>query len=308
MSVHVDVAVCTCRRPALIVQTLQSLLRQNVSPELIKSWRIIVVDNDYRQSGRDPVLSVAHDAPVPVIYSCEPKPGIPFARNHALNRMDPAADYFCFLDDDEVADPFWLQRLVEAVIKYRCDVIQGVVLPVYPDNTPSWVDQGRFFRRPIYESGFTLRGAATNNVLISRHIAQNYRFDEFMHSNGGDDSNFFYRVNRDAYVIKFASDAIIHELVPHDRMTIQWLSMRMFRVGSVGSEELVRRKPRFSALVVRFLKALYQYPKAVFFLFCSPFGYHYFVKAAQKVGLGTGMISGLFGLVYQEYQKVHESV
>ena len=68
------------------------------------------------------------------------------ARNAALdNRRN--ADYVCFIDDDEVPDPRWLDELIRVQAEYDADVVTGPVLSsVSAQNVPAWIEQRPFLR------------------------------------------------------------------------------------------------------------------------------------------------------------------
>ena len=60
--------------------------------------------------------------------------------------MDSDADYIAFLDDDEEADPSWLNELVNTLGAYSADIVTGPVLSRFP-TPPAGLDRcSRFLR------------------------------------------------------------------------------------------------------------------------------------------------------------------
>jgi len=90
--------ICTRDRPQQLRRALQSLLDQTQPPE-----EILVVDNTSRD---DTTQRLIHAEFPGVRYVQEPKPGLDFARNRALNEV--SQEIVGFLDDDAVAEREWL--------------------------------------------------------------------------------------------------------------------------------------------------------------------------------------------------------
>jgi hypothetical protein len=90
----VTVAVCTHGRPDLLSDLLRSVLAVRARrPEL----PILVVDNaPPDRATRDLVATLDG-----VRYACEPRPGLDFARNKAL--QEATTEFVAFLDDDVVS-------------------------------------------------------------------------------------------------------------------------------------------------------------------------------------------------------------
>ncbi len=115
----ITVVVCTRNRPAGLRRCLDSVLAQGY-PRL----RLLVVDN---APDGDATRRLVAALPG-VEYLCEPRPGLSRARNAAL-RAAPQ-DLLAWLDDDEVADRYWLAELARALVEHpAADVVTGPVLP-----------------------------------------------------------------------------------------------------------------------------------------------------------------------------------
>jgi len=97
---NVCAVICTHNRTDLLCRALKSLRGQSVSPA-----EILVVDNaPYDSQTRSLVAEKFPD----VRYVCEPRPGLNFARNRALN--ETTQDIVAYMDDDAVADVDWICR------------------------------------------------------------------------------------------------------------------------------------------------------------------------------------------------------
>ncbi len=114
----VTVAICTRERPEALRSCLKSVLALRY-PDL----EIVVVDNaPSSRSTHDVVTGV--DVEGRVRYVEEPRAGVSWARNRAV--AEASRDIIAFLDDDEVADPYWLAELVRALEEVpNAEVVSG---------------------------------------------------------------------------------------------------------------------------------------------------------------------------------------
>lgn len=222
------IAVCTYRRPVMLLRCLQSILVQEV-PE---TWEVIVVvvDNDPAGQPSAAVADLIKQSSISVHYLCEAQRGIPFARNAACRRsLELGAQWLMFIDDDETALPGWLNAYADVMARYEADVYTGPVQYEMPSDYASYLQNRGLFHLP---DGSPLRRAATNNVLISTRLLRppwSMEFDTRMAFSGGSDSDFFTRYTFHGGRIVCASRALVAEPVIENRLTLCWRLKRQFR-------------------------------------------------------------------------------
>jgi succinoglycan biosynthesis protein ExoM len=299
----VRVAICigTFRRYELLRDALAGLallaFRKVAAPEI----EIIVVDNDSSGSAREICEMAA--VPYPIRHVVEPKRGIVHVRNRALTEAG-AATFIAFLDDDEVPSEAWLDELLATQARSGADVVSGPVLPSYAPGVEDWVKRGGFFARPSYETGSTLEFCSTNNALICHEVLSRVpRFDDRFQLTGGEDTQFFLRVRRAGCRIVWSQEAIVHETVPKERGTFEWILRRGYQSGNswVLSEMSLDAALRIRAL--RFLKGSAQLLVGLSSaLVCTCFGKVAFTRSLRKACLGAGMLTGLAGRKFLAYQ------
>lgn len=300
-----DVCICivTYRRTHLLSQLLASL--SYVDSELL-ALRVVVVDNDPHESAREVVQQTSESVAFPVSYVVEERPGIPSARNRALEAWG-GGDFVVFIDDDEMPSESWLQELVMAQRAYNADVVTGPALPKFEQGVPDWVIEGGFFERERHPTGTPLPAARTSNVLIRGEVLERcgIRFDETYGMNGGDDSDFFMRLKKQGCSIVWADQAVVEDLVPRSRATAPWLLRRSLRVGSSYSvaEGKIYGSHRLKAL--RLLKGLAHVCRGLAVTVFGVIKLHRVtvVEGGRSVMLGLGMIGGTTGWLYQEYRR-----
>lgn len=302
-SIRVDVLVCTYKRPELLKDTLEGIENANDEGLLV---RVIVVDNDDKESARELVESYSPNSRFDYIYLTQPVQNISITRNCALDAAN--GDYVALIDDDEVPEPMWIRNLVETAETYRARLVFGPVISKYVENIPQWIIDGRFFEfRARYSTAtkISLLGMRTGNVLICGKLLSRTqaRFDPRLGLSGGEDYDFFQRLVATGVEGIWCDEAPVHEWVPQNRATVEWLLKRAFRIGSVDGFSR-RRSSKVSRISTVLLKGL-----ALFIIgsfkaasLCL-FSKHRSVKALQKLSLGLGMLYGVFFGPYSEYRN-----
>ena len=172
------VAICTAKRPTMLLATLQSVVKLIVPQNGALS--IVVVENDLLPLSRDVIEGIRATTSVPIKHVLEPRIGIPYARNRSLEAaLAENADWIAMLDDDETAPPNWLTLLFDACTSFNADVATGSVRQVPDIAPPHWWKPLSGLGKP---TGFLRRDAYTNNVMFhSKLIAASgfgLRFDD----------------------------------------------------------------------------------------------------------------------------------
>ena len=100
------------------------------------------------------------------------------------------------IDDDEVADPQWVEKMTSAAENLNVDMVGGPQTPVFEGNAnPKWL------QHPVFQPAHEVSGKveiiySTGNVLISANVLRQmgYPFlDEKFNFLGGGDSDFYAR-------------------------------------------------------------------------------------------------------------------
>lgn len=238
---QVAVAVLTFQRYELLGALLDSLAVASRRHPL----RVIVVDNE----PDGPTKKVVDRDDLDITYVVEPTPGIPAARNRALDLLQPEDDAVVFIDDDETVDADWLHELVSAARQYEADVVGGPVLTSFHPDCPAWLVEGGYVQRPNPPSGTAIVQAATNNVLVTTDVlrrAGHPRFDMSFSGTGGEDTDFFWRLHRLPARMVWCSTAVVREEHPLARSTRRWVWRRGVQLATVRGRLLLRERSRLS--------------------------------------------------------------
>lgn len=248
----VTVTLCTFRRPG-VADTLRSIAAQDLPADT--DMRIVVADNDVEPSGRAVVEETAADLSVPVRYVHAPARNISLARNACLDAA--TGDWVAFLDDDEEADPGWLAKLLATAGETDADAVFGPSLASYAPETPEWMkSQDHHSNRPVRRGDTVETGHTCNALLRWRGMPwEDERFDLARGRTGGEDTEFFFRLQRAGARFAICEDAIVRETVAPGRATFRWLARRKFRSGQSHAARAVGVRGRIGLALSAMAKA-----------------------------------------------------
>ena len=239
MAPAIDTVVCvpTFRRPEQLATTLDSLVAQR----LAGPFAVVVVENEPApMQGSAVAEAYLSDGRLQGRCAIEPRQGNVFAINTAFGTAlaaYPDARFFLMIDDDEIAEPDWLARMVATAQATGAGVVGG---PVWPrlgrEGRPGLARHPAFL--PAYtESGPVPLIYGSGNCLVTRATFERLglpAFDAGYNFLGGGDADFFARARRSGVRFHWAADAIITETVPPVRTTSGWLAARALRTGAIN--------------------------------------------------------------------------
>jgi succinoglycan biosynthesis protein ExoM len=237
----VAACVCTRARPHMLRRCLASLRAQSFEGAPFR-MTLVLVDNNAEPLARQIYEELWGAERSGEFVHC-PRPGIPMARNAALEAaLRAGADHIAFLDDDEVAPPHWLRSLMKVLVETGADAVQGGVrdLPAAaaeiasvlppPNGTLSW------------QSSESL---ATCNVLFKARLVEpplSLRFDETMQFTGGSDREFFMRARkRGAKLVRVHGIDVFEDM--HEDRGFAYRAARTFAAGSNYFKRVAKNEP-----------------------------------------------------------------
>ena len=147
---HMTIAVCTRDRPDGLEVLLDSLNAQEY-----KRFRVLVVDNA-PSDGRTRRLVAGLARERNIDYVAEPRPGLSWARNRAIEASD--GEVVAWADDDALCDPWWAAELARAFVEIPdAGAVTGIVIPSELETQSQvWFEQyagvrrGRGFARAVF--------------------------------------------------------------------------------------------------------------------------------------------------------------
>lgn len=310
-TVTVAVCIATRSRPMGLAMLLEALARQQLTlPDGASiDQRVVVVDNDNGHAGL--TVAAGFSTALRLTSVHEPRMGISYARNRGIDTAGGDADWYAFVDDDEVPLDTWLAELVTTARRHEASIVMGPVMPRYDTLVPQWVIDAGFHRRPVYREGELLDYARTSNVLVCAQAVLQHSepFPPSMALTGGEDTYFFARARSEGHTIRWSSAACVSEYVPVSRARLGWLVRREFRRGSTLSVCLRLLSPSPSRALRRAAHGGLQMLVGLVSLGGAVLtGRTGLTRALRRTAFGAGMLVGLTGWQVPEYRQAADDV
>jgi GT2 family glycosyltransferase len=201
-------AICSRNRPALLLQTIESVLQCDELPD-----EILVIDQSDRPH---PVLpTLAPPGTCRLRYVWTDVVGVSPARNRAV--QDSQHDAIVLIDDDMIAAPDWWGAIVRALVQAGPDsIVTGRVLPGQPETEGGFVPSTRTEITPaIYQGTIDRDVLYTNNMALWRGIVGKVGlFDERLGPGtrfpAAEDNDFAFRLLQAGGRIVYAPEAVLY--------------------------------------------------------------------------------------------------
>jgi succinoglycan biosynthesis protein ExoM len=231
MAIEISICVCTYRRPG-VVDTMHSLFAQvGLSPS---EHEIIVADDDPELSARSSILKLAEQAPIEVRYVVSGAKNISNCRNVCLEAAKGV--WVAFIDDDQIAEPNWLQEMISTADNFGADAVKCYVQAIYPPETPDWMKAAKAYTYDYGRTGKEVLIAATCGILFRRDFssARFLLFDVGLGITGGEDMEYFTRYRELGGKIVSCRNAVVNEIVARERVDPVHLAKRLRGFGHVA--------------------------------------------------------------------------
>ena len=150
---EMTIAVCTRDRPEGLAVLLESLSAQEY-----QRIRVLVVDNAPSDDRSHQVVLSARKHPLDIDYVIEPRPGLSWARNRAIDASE--GEVIAWADDDERCDRWWAAELARGFVEVsEADAVTGIMIPgELATKSQAWfeeysgVGRGRGFARAVFSA------------------------------------------------------------------------------------------------------------------------------------------------------------
>jgi glycosyltransferase involved in cell wall biosynthesis len=259
--VGVESVVCvpTFRRPDMLEETLRSLAAQTGGHDVA----VIVVENEgVAREGAARATALLEAGLFKGFVIVEPRQGNCKAYNAAwrcaLTRL-PALQNLLGIDDDEQAEPGWLDAFLTAARTAPAELFGGAVVPRFEDGSRAWLSAHPVFRSHYAVSGPVPRLYSSANYLIRRQVLERLGFpflDERFDFTGGGDADFFTRARRAGFRSWWVQEALQRETMPERRTRTDWIAARARRNGAISTVIERRMLPGLSGRLLVLAKSL----------------------------------------------------
>jgi succinoglycan biosynthesis protein ExoM len=298
MADTVVICIPTFKRPRMLKRLLDAIALLKTQAAI----SVLVADNDAENhAGLDLCRSLT-DYPWPLTAVIAHKRGIAQVRNILIEQaLKTDARFIAMIDDDEWPQEDWIDQFLACAHATNADVLQGSILFGYGEAADGHGD----IRRPTGPVAM-LQGAG--NLLIRRAVLEEMQapwFDPDFALSGGEDRDFFVRLDHAGKRFAWSDEARAHGDVPETRANLGWLLRRAYSVGNSDMLVLLKHRPgpiRLAAELLKIMASLLLSPLAAVILAASP---NRRALPLQKLFRAAGKLSAMAGTRYNEYAVVH---
>jgi GT2 family glycosyltransferase len=244
-AIEVVVTVPTFRRPQQLLDTLASLQRQRTERRLA----VIVIENEAeKREGAAAATRLFESGAVQGLVIVAHERGNCCAYNAGWETAlaaFPAFAHLAVIDDDEIADPDWIETMCVAAEAHSADIVGGPQIPVFPESGDRGHASHPVFAPPYRQSGPVPALYSSGNLLVGRQVltAMGSPFlDLTFNFMGGGDSDFLSRAAQKGFRLAWCAEAPVYETVPARRLEADWIRSRSLRNGVIST--LVEKKKR----------------------------------------------------------------
>jgi succinoglycan biosynthesis protein ExoM len=303
------IAIPTCRRPAGLTQLLDSLAALVTEHEV----SVIVADNDADGHEGLSVVGKLQAAGYrwPISAFLVPQRGISQVRNGLVAAATAVAeaDYVLMLDDDETAEPGWLDEMIQVQRDTCADVVGGRVNRRFEGGKPSWVEGVSLLANKTGAGGSRVDLVnSTANILFVRSFLARLSlpvFDPAFGLTGGEDKEALMRAKRAGASFAWAERAVVSEQIPASRLTEGWVLKSAFRVGNSDMRVLLRHRRSWMEVLAEIGKAFTVLLGAPALLLRATGNDARRIRARMMIWRAAGKLAAFAGLAYREYRITH---
>lgn len=238
------VAICVCTHSrsqglSLLLSNMRDIDLRGYDPATVE---LIIIDNSPNPKTQEICRRAAPGLPIALHYTQEPRVGITYARNHAVDcALERGADLIAFIDDDDQPRPDWLIQLLDCQAESGADMVFGTW--VLDTQMPQWARDSGIFRSPNKSKQERKGGryglpdcASTCNMLVGKAILEKVAttgpvFSHRFRHSGGEDKDFFIRAHAQGATLASADTSVIYRNHEAERYTARGLLRRGFKNG-----------------------------------------------------------------------------
>ncbi len=244
---EISIVICTYNRALYLPQALESLYHQTVEKN---RYEVIVVNNN----STDETASVCktfidNHSDGHFIYLNELNQGASFARN--TGAAIAKAPLLCFMDDDAIAYPNYLELIIDFFKTYPdAGGLGGRIIPRYIPSEPKWMSHfvsslvGNFdYSKSVCVFSPNKYPLESNMIIKLADFHAVHGFNTALPGVkgtlriGGEGKEFFLKLKALGKTIYYHPDIIVEHVVETQKLTAEY----MYRVASgIGRGEKVR--------------------------------------------------------------------
>lgn len=284
---NIMVAILAHARPKELLKCLDSLQKAIDSEPIFSVQCIVIVDPNEAE-----LVSIIHK------YSfcdaiLEPSLSLSMRRNAARDAARHSqADWLCFIDDDVYVPSSWFVDFLLATKKHPAvDVFSGEVRFLAEEgvSAPSWISLMSHKRKEGPAPSAPTHHAWCSKKVFTQPIDFRPQFDK----TGGEDDDYFIRVQEKNHVIFYIPWLYVYEVLPRTRAKYAWFLKRMMRQAATRVHAKRIRKGFAYAMLYAFFACFKHALQSVGYILIPTKRDTAYMHGAQACGL----LLGFFGII-----------
>lgn len=281
MNKRVSAVICTLNRAEYLRKALASLVNQTLTED---NYEIIIVDN----GSVDNTYQLVNDECIKkgnIRYIYEPIIGLSHARNTGWRNS--YGDYVAYLDDDAVASPSWLEKILDGftTVSPCPGLVGGKIEPIWEADKPVWLADQLLGFLGILDLSTTPVLSLKNQVLAGANMAVSR---QVLNELGGfplelgrkgdnlvsnEDVLLQLKAIKNGYPCYYDPEIIVRHHIHTSRLTKKWFLYRMYWEGvsiaymqeHLDSLSVVKRMWRFTFAACRIVFSVRKFIYLAFF-------------------------------------------
>jgi glucosyl-dolichyl phosphate glucuronosyltransferase len=237
MKPSISCVICTYNRDKFITMCLESLAKQEATPEY---FEVIVVDNASTDRTAELVREFLNDhSRLPFRYVYEPKKGLSNARNRGIEEAQ--GEVILYLDDDAESEPNLISELLRFFQEHpEASGAGGRILPRYSEvPEPEWASKwlnGYFAKMDPGGETRLFKGRmkypfGCNMAYRKKYLQEIGGFNTKL-AFRGDDKHIFHEVRQINPNIYFVHTAVVHHHIPTNRLSKEYFRTLFLKTGN----------------------------------------------------------------------------
>jgi glucosyl-dolichyl phosphate glucuronosyltransferase len=256
-----SIIIPTLNQSTKLQLSLKALSELDFEPEL---FEVLVIDNGSTDDTKDIFLSFQGKINNLGYHYCA-EPGLMAARHMGAEKAK--GEVLCFIDDDSLVDPKWLQGVSDAFREKDAALVGGPCIPKYEAEPPEWVEyfwQETEFGKVnaflslvdfgnkkieidpsyVYGCNYSIRKPV---FLELGGTNPDYLPEPFKLYQGDGESGLNSKLGRSKYKTVYHPKAKIRHLIPASRLTVEYFCRRRYFNGIHSSYTQIRRQNSIDA-------------------------------------------------------------
>lgn len=235
------ISLCTCKRPKLLKQALESV-NGTINVESDIKIEILVVDNDKEQSAKETIDEYKSRLNFPIHYYVEEKRGISNARNCVLEKaIKLGASHIYFFDDDEILTKDCIANHIKIYEENpKAIIVAGPTVYRFEEYYPKYIKKHMVFKQnTTKKTGSIRKNCATGNVFFPTTLIKDYglRFSNKFVFMGGEDGDFFTKASNLGFTIVWNNNSTVYEYIPAARANLKYILRKCYYNGYSGAHQ-----------------------------------------------------------------------